>query len=170
RPAENSPRVQPSSAVTGSMKTLVTKMTAGPGPTTLPMSEPQTIHHRFAKTPARGAALVLAIKSPSFCAAFMSARMRGAWHRGRPSRRSDDDAFRPLSRFGGGACGFLQLVFARAPHAGVIGFERELPRPVGRFLVRHDVLHAARIFVGDFVRSFEIDHHRRRDRMPSRPM
>src|SRR6185437_14211750 len=70
---------------------------------------------------------------------------------------SDDDAFRPLSRFCGGLCGLAQLVFARAPHAGVIGFERELPRPIGRFLVRHDVLHAAGIFVSDFVRPLEID-------------
>src|SRR5690242_6449522 len=128
RPAENSPRVQPSSAVTGIMKTLVTKITAGPGPTMLPMSDPQTIHQRLAKKPARGAALVLAMKPPVLRLSFRTARLRGARHRGRqPTSSLDDHALRPLPRLGGSAGGLAQLVFARAPHAGIVGLQRELP-------------------------------------------
>jgi hypothetical protein len=37
--------------VTGTMNTLVVKMMAGPGPTTLPIKDAPTIHHRFCKDP-----------------------------------------------------------------------------------------------------------------------
>ena len=46
-PAENMPRVQPRLVVTGTMKTLTVKITAGPGPTMLPISDAKTIHQRF---------------------------------------------------------------------------------------------------------------------------
>jgi hypothetical protein len=46
---ENMPRDQCKSVVTGTMNTLVVKMTAGPGPTMLPISDAATIHQRFCK-------------------------------------------------------------------------------------------------------------------------
>src|SRR5579863_6535433 len=141
-PAENSPRVQPSSVVTGSMKTLVTKITAGPGPTILPISDPQTIHHRLAKRPARGAALVADMFPPfSLRLHSYSARMRGACTTG-GIYKLDHHAGRPFARFGAG-CRLFHLVFARAPHACIVSFERELARAIARFFLRHDVLHAA---------------------------
>src|SRR5579875_3223242 len=140
-PDEKSPRDQWSSLVTGSMKTLVTKITAVPGPTIIPISDAPTIHQRLANTPSRAAIPAVAMKIPSFrappwyppgCAALA------------PGRRSS--------------------------HARVIGFQRELPRTIARFFIRHDMLYAAGIFVGDLIGPFEVDHHRGRDRMAAGPV
>ena len=72
-------------------------------------------------------------------------------------------------RFGVGGLGESgQLgVGLRAPHADGILVEGELARPVGGFLVRQDVLHAAGIFVAEPVRPAEIEHHRGRERVPA---
>src|SRR5277367_4815989 len=66
----NMPRVQCSSVVTGTMNTLVTKITAGPGPTMLPTSDAATIHQRLSKNERASTALLLAMAFPDprqFC-------------------------------------------------------------------------------------------------------
>jgi hypothetical protein len=79
---ENIPRVQCNSVVTGTIKTLVTKMTAGPGPTTLPMSEAITIHHRFLKTARLSEISVLAMAtSLELISKLKAERPRRAWLR-----------------------------------------------------------------------------------------
>src|SRR5438093_9129491 len=50
----------------------------------------------------------------------------------------------------------LRDVGARAPHAERLRRERELPRPVARFFLGQDVLHAHRIFIDHPIGPFEV--------------
>src|SRR5436309_6241288 len=62
----------------------------------------------------------------------------------------------------------LRDIGARAPHAERLRRERELPRPVARFLLGQDVLHAHRIFINHPVRRFEVKKAGRGGRMAAR--
>src|SRR6266480_783608 len=62
----------------------------------------------------------------------------------------------------------LRDIRPRAPHAERLGRERELPRPVARFLLGQDVLHAHRILVDHLVRSLEIQEAGGRRRVAAR--
>src|SRR5262252_5441769 len=59
-------------------------------------------------------------------------------------------------------CAELRNVGPRAPHAERLGRERELPRPVARFLLGEDVLHPDRVLVDHLVRPLEVQEARRR--------
>src|SRR5213594_952777 len=62
----------------------------------------------------------------------------------------------------------LRDVGARAPHAERFRRERELPRPVARFFLGEDVLHAHRIFINHPVGPFEVKKAGRGGRMAAR--
>src|SRR5213594_1770157 len=62
----------------------------------------------------------------------------------------------------------LRDVGARAPHAERFRRERELPRPVARFFLGQDVLHAHRIFINHPVGPFEVKKAGRGGRMAAR--
>src|SRR6267378_2747572 len=62
----------------------------------------------------------------------------------------------------------LRDVGARAPHAERLRRERELPRPVARFFLGQDVLHAHGIFINHPVGPFEVKKARRGRRMAAR--
>src|SRR5712691_10898029 len=62
----------------------------------------------------------------------------------------------------------LRDVGARAPHAERLRRERELPRPVARFFLGQDVLHAHRIFINHPVGPFEVKKAGRGGRMAAR--
>src|SRR6266581_3044452 len=62
----------------------------------------------------------------------------------------------------------LRDVGARAPHAERLRRERELPRPVARFFLGQDVLHAHRIFINHLVGPFEVKKAGRGGRMAAR--
>src|SRR6266436_2770786 len=62
----------------------------------------------------------------------------------------------------------LRDVGARAPHAERLRRERELPRPVARFFLGEDVLHAHRIFINHPVGPFEVKKAGRGGRMAAR--
>src|SRR5438876_2236118 len=62
----------------------------------------------------------------------------------------------------------LRDVGARAPHAERLRRERELPRPVARFFLGQDVLHAHRLFINHPVGPFEVKKAGRGGRMAAR--
>src|SRR6267143_1661339 len=62
----------------------------------------------------------------------------------------------------------LRDVGARAPHEERLRRERELPRPVARFFLGQDVLHADRIFINHLVGPFEVKKAGRGGRMAAR--
>src|ERR1041384_3821996 len=61
----------------------------------------------------------------------------------------------------------LRNVRPRSPHAERFGSERELPRPVARFFLGEDVLHADRVLVDHPVRPFEVEEAGRGGRGPA---